>query len=103
MQVAARRRSSMTRFTARSMRWMRSSDLGPRSPSTGSLLDQVHLHETVGWIVDAADHRAAVLLEPPVETGAVGGDFGRIRIRIRIKVVAHARIDQDNVWGDSCQ
>src|SRR5258707_3931751 len=101
MQVAARRRSSMTRFTARSMRWMSSSDLGPRSPSTGSLLDQVHLHETVGWIVDAADHRAAVLLEPPVETGAVGGDSGRVRIRIRVKVVAHARVDQDNVWGDS--
>src|SRR5438874_679352 len=94
MQAAARRRSSMTRSMARSTGWTRSSARGRRSPCTASTLDAVYLHEAVGGIVDATDHGPTVLLEPLEKTGAVGSDVGGV------EVVAHARVEQDHVWGD---
>src|ERR1700716_2542772 len=92
-RVAAHRRSCTTRSTARSTRWMRSSGPGQQSRSTGSTLNSVHLHEAVRWIVHASDQRAAVLVEPQVEAGTVGGNVGGI------EVVAHARIHKHHVRG----
>src|SRR5438132_14081711 len=93
IRVAAHRRSCTTRFILRSTRSMSSTARGRRSPSTGSTLDPVHLHEAVRWIIHPSDQHASVLLEPQVEARAVGGNVGRI------EVVAHARIHKHHVWG----
>src|SRR5713101_8341046 len=97
--AATRRRLYTTRFTPRSTRWISSSARVRRSRSTASTADPVHLHEAVRWIVHSSDQLGGVLVEPQVEARTVGSDVGRVRI----KVVAHARIHQDYVRSHARQ